>query len=169
MSGSPMDKLWAPWRIGYIQSAQKKPKKQQCIFCAAGKGKKEHVLFTTAHSMALLNIYPYNNGHTMVAPLRHVGEWGALTPEEGADLFTSVSRVMRGLDAVLRPEGYNVGVNIGRVAGAGIPGHMHVHIVPRWNGDTNFMPVMNATKVISQSLDELHRLFADADRHLREK
>lgn len=143
-------------------------KKQSCIFCAAHAGKKDFVLFKTCRCAALLNIYPYNNGHTMVAPLRHARDWHALSAEEGTDMFNSVSRVIRVLDAILKPDGYNIGANLGRTAGAGIPGHLHIHIVPRWNGDTNFMPVVNGTKVISQSLDELYARFLRADREMRE-
>jgi len=157
-----MDKLWAPWRITYIQGTGAK-KKAACIFCAAAKkASRDRVLFKTAHSLALLNIYPYNNGHAMVAPVRHIGDLRDLSPEEALDMFASVSRVIGNLDRVLRPDGYNVGINMGAAAGAGIPGHLHVHIVPRWNGDTNFMPVLNNTKVVSQSLAALHTLLTDA-------
>jgi ATP adenylyltransferase len=160
-----MDRLWAPWRIAYVQGTGKKREKQRCIFCDAAKGgHKQHVLFTTGRSIAILNIFPYNNGHIMVAPLRHTGQLSSLSPEEALDLFDAVSRVMRVLDRIIKPAGYNVGANIGRAAGAGIPGHLHLHIVPRWNGDTNFMPVVNSTKVISQSLEELHTRFMKADR-----
>lgn len=159
-----MDKLWAPWRISYIQGTGGK-KKAACIFCAAAKkASRDRVLFKGRHSLALLNIYPYNNGHAMVAPLRHTGDLRDLSPEEALDMFASVSRVMGNLDRVLRPDGYNVGINMGAAAGAGIPGHLHVHIVPRWNGDTNFMPVVNGTKIISQSLEELHKRFIAADK-----
>jgi ATP adenylyltransferase len=159
-----MDKLWAPWRITYIRGARAKKGRQQCIFCAANRGRKDFVLFKTGLSVAMLNIYPYNNGHTMVAPIRHTGELRALSEKEALDLFSSAKRVMDVLDTILKPAGYNVGINIGAAAGAGIPGHLHVHIVPRWNGDTNFMPAVNATKVISQSLEELFKRFKKADK-----
>ncbi|MGE5307611.1 MAG: HIT family protein [Deltaproteobacteria bacterium] len=160
-----MDRLWAPWRITYIRGTRKKGK-ERCIFCAARRDAKDYVLFKTARSVAMLNIFPYNNGHTMVAPLRHTGALQKLSRVEMEDLFLSVQRVMRVLDKVLAPQAYNVGMNLGRTAGAGIPGHLHVHIVPRWNGDTNFMPVTGGTKVISQSLDELYRTFVKEDKKL---
>jgi len=107
--------------------------------------------------MALLNIYPYNNGHVMVSPLRHVADICALTKEEMLDLFQLVAKSQKMLAKLLRPEGFNIGINIGRSAGAGITGHLHIHIVPRWRGDSNFMPTLNNTKVLSQSLDELYK------------
>ena len=164
-----MDTLWAPWRAPYILGTRSK-KKETCIFCAAAKHSgRDRVLFKSAESLAMLNIYPYNNGHTMVAPLRHTGDLKRLSPAEALDLFASVSRVMTVLDGLLRPDGYNIGINVGRAAGAGIPGHLHVHIVPRWNGDTNFMPSTNGTKVISQSLEELQRRFIAADTKKKRK
>jgi len=105
----------------------------------------------------MLNIFPYNNGHLMVAPLRHVRDISLLDKEEILDLFASLNRAKALLEKVLSPDGYNIGINVSRTAGAGIPGHLHIHIVPRWNGDTNFMPVLNNTKIISQSLEELHK------------
>jgi ATP adenylyltransferase len=150
-----MDKLWAPWRITYVQGK----KKSGCIFCQAKRqgAKKDFVLFKTKRSLALLNIFPYNNGHLMVAPLRHVRDISMLDNEEALDLFKSLSRAKALLEKVLSPDGYNIGINVSRTAGAGIPGHLHIHIVPRWNGDTNFMPVLNNTKIISQSLEELYK------------
>lgn len=105
---------------------------------------------------ALLNRYPYNNGHCLIAPYRHVGSLEALRPVEWHELFRMVQQLVRRLHATLRPHGFNVGLNLGRDAGAGIPGHLHVHLVPRWRGDTNFMPVLSDAKVVSQSLDELY-------------
>lgn len=150
-----MDKLWAPWRINYVQ----KKKESGCIFCRAKSPgiKKDFVVFKTKKSMVLLNIFPYNNGHLMVAPLRHVRDISLLDDEETLDLFKSLNRAKTLLEKVLAPDGYNIGINVSRTAGAGIPGHLHIHIVPRWNGDTNFMPVLNGTKIISQSLEELHK------------
>ena len=106
----------------------------------------------------MLNLYPYNNGHAMVAPRRHVGALERLRAEEWADMLQLLQSLIRRLQAALHPHGFNVGINVGRAAGAGIPGHLHVHVVPRRNGDTNFMPLLGQTKVISQSLDELYRL-----------
>ena len=105
----------------------------------------------------MLNIYPYNNGHILVSLKRHVTELSQLKEVEALDLIRSLSRTQKLLDKVLSPQGYNIGINLAESAGAGITGHLHVHIVPRWKGDTNFMPVLTNTKVISQALDELYR------------
>jgi ATP adenylyltransferase len=154
-----MDKLWAPWRINYVKA---KPSKK-CLFCKAALAKeKNHRIFITQHSLCILNIFPYNNGHVMVAPRRHVRELSELKEREVIDLFNSISTAKALLDKVLTPQGYNIGINISDVAGAGIPGHLHVHIVPRWKGDTNFMPVLFGTKIISQSLEELQKLLKNA-------
>lgn len=105
----------------------------------------------------MLNIFPYNNGHVMISPNRHIGNLTALSNQEVNDIFKTLRQVMRLLDKVLKPQGYNLGVNIGKCSGAGIPGHLHLHVVPRWEADTNFMPIMSNTKVIPQSLQELYR------------
>jgi len=150
-----MDRLWAPWRIAYIRGNTKK----KCVFCAANKSKakQNYVVLKTRYSVALLNIFPYNNGHLMVSPISHVGELTRLKDVEALDLFKTLTKAKKLLDKVLKPDGYNIGINISEVAGAGIPGHLHIHIVPRWKGDTNFMPVLAGTKIISQSLDELYK------------
>jgi ATP adenylyltransferase len=150
-----MDRLWAPWRITYIRGNKKK----KCIFCLANKSrqKQNYVVLKTRYSISVMNIFPYNNGHLMVSPIRHVGELQKLKDFEVLDLFKTLTKVKRLLDKVLKPDGYNIGINISEVAGAGIPGHLHIHIVPRWKGDTNFMPVLAETKIISQSLDELYK------------
>lgn len=148
------DKLWAPWRLKYIRSKKKKG----CIFCAAAKGGlRSGVVLKTKHSVALLNIFPYNNGHVMVAPIKHAKEPSFLSKDEYCDLWEAVLKIQAALKKALQPQGYNIGLNIGPTAGAGIPGHLHVHVVPRWKGDTNFMPVISGTKVISQSLSELEK------------
>ncbi len=149
-----MDKLWAPWRIGYI----KNKKSKKCIFCA----RKSYLLFKTRYSLAMLNRFPYNNGHVMIAPLRHIAKTSGLREEEALDLFRCLNKVIGLLDKVLKPHGYNAGINISKAAGAGIPGHLHIHIVPRWNADSNFMPVLADTKIISQSLEELLRQLKNA-------
>jgi ATP adenylyltransferase len=155
-----MDKLWAPWRISYVQGKKQKG----CLFCrAAKKTKNDFVVFTTAHSVCLLNIFPYNNGHLMVAPRRHVRDLAGLRAGESADLWQALVRAQKLLSKVLSPQGYNIGINLGDVAGAGIPGHLHVHIVPRWKGDTNFMPTLAGAKIISQSLEQLILRLREAD------
>jgi ATP adenylyltransferase len=150
-----MDRLWAPWRVSYIRGKKQK----KCIFCRDTKntGNQDYVLFSTKYSTCRLNIFPYNNGHVMVAPKRHIADPAALKQGEALDLFRALTRAKGLLDKVLKPGGYNIGINLFAVAGAGIPGHLHIHVVPRWKGDTNFMPVVFDTKVVSQSLDELYR------------
>jgi len=150
-----MATLWAPWRIDYVR----KPKKiKGCIFCRASKKNyKGPVILKAKYSTVLLNIFPYNNGHLMAAPRRHVRDTRQLNDVEMLDLYKTVDKAIVLLDKTLKPHGYNIGINLGKVAGAGIPGHLHIHIVPRWRGDTNFMPVISGAKVISQSLKELQR------------
>lgn len=148
-----MDKLWAPWRIGYVA---KKKKQKGCIFCRAKNSRiNDYVIFKTAKSVCLLNKYPYNNGHLMVCPLRHIGDISLLKEDEILDLFKSLNRAKDLLKKALKAQGYNIGINLTRTAGAGICGHLHLHVVPRWAGDTNFMPVVAGTKIISESLKEL--------------
>ena len=110
----------------------------------------------------MLNRYPYNNGHLMVAPVRHVGRLEKLMPEEWLEMFELMNDAMARLKKIMSPDGYNIGINLERVAGAGIPGHLHLHVVPRWIGDTNFMPALAGTKVISQSLSSAYRLLRAA-------
>lgn len=155
-----MDKLWAPWRINYV-SGKNKPK--GCIFCKAKtNSSKDYVIFKSKLTIVMLNIYPYNNGHLLVAPLRHVRDISQLSPEEALDLFNCLNKAKALLQKVLQPQGYNIGLNLTRTAGAGITGHLHMHLVPRWIGDTNFMPVFSNTKIISQSLDELAKRLKNA-------
>jgi len=150
-----MDKLWAPWRTAYLYAK----KKSGCIFCKSLKGKdKTWVVLKNEFSFVVLNKYPYNNGHILAAPIRHVADISSLREEEIVDLFKTVVKAKKILKQTLKPAGFNIGINIGSAAGAGITGHLHIHIVPRWKGDTNFMPVLNNTKIISQSLEELYRL-----------
>jgi len=151
------NRLWAPWRMEYIRVADK----TGCIFCEALKTDK-YVVYRTDKSMVILNAFPYNNGHIMIAPVRHVGEFESLTDEELFDLIKLLPLSITKLKAVYNPHGFNIGVNLGRPAGAGIIDHIHIHIVPRWVGDTNFMPVIGDTKVISQSLDESCKLLRTA-------
>jgi ATP adenylyltransferase len=156
-----MNSLWAPWRVKYIRHIGAKGKK--CIFCQAIKEKKNSFLvFKTKHSLALLNAFPYNNGHLMVSPLRHCGDLNCLKEDEVLDLFRTLKKVIALLNKTLKPQGYNIGLNLGRASGAGVPAHLHIHIVPRWRGDTNFMPILAGTKVISQSLQELRKTLIHA-------
>ncbi len=152
-----MDKLWAPWRSKYIYLRKIKA----CIFCGAKYArdhKARYILERSGHSFSMLNLYPYNNGHVMVAPYRHVSSLELLSEEELADLIRLVNAAKREIDRKMKPHGYNIGWNLGKVAGAGFSGHVHVHIVPRWTGDTNFIPVIGNTKVVSESLDAMYAL-----------
>jgi ATP adenylyltransferase len=152
-----MDRLWAPWRSKYIYLR----KRQKCIFCGA-KAEKDHggkyIVEKSRHSFAMLNLYPYNNGHVMVAPYRHVSSLAMLSDAELLDLMKLVNRITARIDGKMKPQGYNMGANIGRIAGAGFAGHVHLHIVPRWTGDTNFMPVVSDMKVVPESLDAMYKL-----------
>jgi len=157
-----IDKLWAPWRRKYIYLRNPKG----CIFCVGqAKGpndKKNYIIRRTKSSFSMLNIYPYNSGHLMVAPYKHEKDFSGLSSEELLDLVKLLSESLVLLKKKLKPDGFNVGINIGKVGGAGFSGHMHIHIVPRWNGDTNFMPIIADTKVVSESLSELYgRLKSD--------
>ncbi len=152
-----MERLWAPWRIGYILSDKKE---QGCIFCNALKANNDEeklILYRSKHSFIIMNLYPYNAGHLMVVPNRHLSSPLELTDEEQLDLFKLVNLGIRTIQKVMKPEGFNLGMNLGKTAGAGIDDHIHIHIVPRWNGDTNFMPTISDTKVISEALKETYK------------
>lgn len=165
MPSRGLGRLWAPWRSRFLY--QRRPR--GCIFCRAVRSRadhQQHVFRRSTHAFAILNLYPYNNGHIMVVPRRHVADIAQFTDAERLDIWRLVDAVRRQLTRVLKPHAYNVGINLGRDGGAGIPGHVHVHVVPRWRGDTNFMPTLGATKVISESLDELYQQLV-ADRPVR--
>ncbi len=156
-----MDQLWAPWRLAYIAAPPKPGQDTGCFLCrglAAADDRQHHIVLRTARSAVVLNRFPYNNGHLLVAPLAHKGRLDELSDGELLDLQVTLRRMIAVLDRAMKPDGYNVGLNLGKVAGAGLPGHLHWHIVPRWNGDTNFMPVLADVKVIPQSLDTLYDL-----------
>ncbi len=159
-------RLWAPWRQEYITSTvRKRWGSQRCLFCEKARSRadaRSQVLIRGDKAFSLLNRYPYSNGHLMIAPYRHVDSLEAVHEEEWLDLLRLANDGMARLKRVMKPEGFNLGVNLGRVSGAGIPGHLHLHIVPRWSGDTNFMPVLAHTKVISQSLEAAYRLLRRA-------
>lgn len=162
-----MKVLWAPWRIEYIRS----PKHDGCIFCdfpKENRDKERLILYRGEKAFVIMNNYPYNPGHVMVAPYRHVANWEELTDEELLEIMKLTQLMIRAIKKAMNPDGFNLGVNLGRVAGAGIDSHVHLHIVPRWNGDTNFMPVIADTKVIPESLeeayDELKRAIEEVER-----
>ena len=158
-----MDRLWAPWRSKYVSTAAQK-KNESCIFCEAVKSndEKSYIVFRGRKSFIILNVFPYNPGHIMIAPYRHVGTLEALDEEESAEIFDLVKLSLKVLRKVYNPDGFNVGVNIGRAAGAGIESHVHIHVVPRWNGDANFMPVIADTKVLPESLDDTYKKLKEA-------
>ena len=150
-----MDKIWAPWRREFVQLKKKKG----CIFCQTFKSKNDkenYLIFKSKHSFVMMNIFPYNNGHLMVAPHRHIGEFDKLNDKEMLDCLRLVQKSCRILKKILRPQAFNIGLNIGKEAGAGYAGHLHFHIVPRWRGDTNCMPVISDAKIIPQSLNNLY-------------
>ncbi len=150
-----MEQIWAPWRAVYIGGDHS----DRCIFCEKLESEQDErnlVLLRGELTFVMMNLYPYNNGHLLIAPKRHVGKIEEINEDEMTELFKMTQKMIKVL-RVFKPEGFNVGANLGRVAGAGVPGHFHIHIVPRWNGDTNFMPVLGETKVISESLEETYK------------
>ena len=154
--------LWAPWRLEYIRSADEAG---GCVFCAeaaAEVGGESLAVRRGERALVILNKFPYSSGHLLVAPLRHAGAFGGLEPDEVVELHALGAAGMRALDAVYAPEGYNLGWNLGRVAGAGIVDHVHLHVVPRWSGDTNFMPVLADVKVLPEHLLETRERLAAA-------
>jgi ATP adenylyltransferase len=154
--------LWAPWRLEYIQQADEL---DACIFCRAAAGNRDPeslVVHRAEWALVLLNRYPYASGHLMVAPVRHEGEFGALSAEEALEVHRLASVGLGVLAETMRPQGFNLGWNLGRIAGAGIVDHVHLHVVPRWAGDTNFMPVLADVKVMPEALEETRRKLADA-------
>ena len=151
-----MDRLWTPWRMEYIKGADQTDGCFLCDLPGKGDDAAAYILSRADAAFVILNIYPYNTGHLMVAPYRHIGGLGELTPEEGAEGFGLLRRSVDALTEAYQPHGFNIGMNLGRVAGAGIPDHLHFHVVPRWGGDTNFMPVLTQTKVLPELLDETY-------------
>ncbi len=157
----PNESLFAPWRIEYIRSLAK-PESDKCFLCEAAAAtseseKKERlVLWTTAHSVVLINRFPYTNGHLLVAPRGHVADLEAMSVDQRTDLMEQTTRGLELLKNALSPQGFNVGINLGRSAGAGVPGHIHQHVVPRWNGDTNFMSVIGEVRVVPEACSQLY-------------
>ncbi len=162
------DILYAPWRIGYILSEKEK----RCIFCVERPGSKEYdekhmILYRSEHCFVIMNMYPYNNGHLMVVPYRHASSMASLSQEEICDVFMTVRATERILNETFHSEGMNVGINIGKAAGAGVDEHIHVHILPRWFGDSNFMTTIGGTRVIPESFESAyHRLKEQFDKLL---
>ena len=157
-----MERLWAPWRMEYITEAPR----PGCLFCRVIEDPTDKdaalVVWRPDQAIVLLNKYPYNPGHVMVAPRAHVGGLEDLDDAQTADMMRALKRTITVLKASLKPEGFNIGANIGRVAGAGMPDHVHLHVVPRWSGDTNFMPVLGEVKVINEHLTQTAAKLSEA-------
>lgn len=152
-----MERLWAPWRMQYIQGIDKKD--EGCVFCtkpSENDDRKNLILHRGKHCFVLMNLFPYNNGHLMIIPYLHTSDISNLDSDTSNELWQLLCMSKDVLTKAFKPDGYNIGMNLGRPAGAGIDQHVHLHIVPRWNGDTNFIPVLSETKVISQTLHETY-------------
>jgi ATP adenylyltransferase len=148
-----MERIWAPWRMAYIENIDKE--ENDCIFCTKAAEERDDENFIVCREencFVLLNAYPYTNGHLLIAPYRHTGDLTSLSAEEAQGLMCAAARVVKALKQAMHPEGFNIGMNLGRPAGAGIADHLHLHIVPRWSGDTNFMSVCSDAKVIPEAL-----------------
>ncbi len=148
--------MWSPWRSEYISRASQD---EGCFFCshlASGEDEKNGVLWRGKRIFVVVNAYPYNSGHVMIAPNRHVGELAEVETRELHELIEATQRSVTVLREGLQPHGFNVGMNLGEIAGAGVPGHLHMHVVPRWGGDTNFMPVVGETKVLPEMLEQTY-------------
>lgn len=152
-----MEHIFAPWRKDFIENKEKK--EEGCIFCNRVKNEpsvENLVVFKGLHSFVILNKYPYNNGHLMVVPYRHTADFSSLSIEEMSDLMCNIKSSIEKLKQAYNPQGFNIGMNLGAVAGAGIAEHLHWHIVPRWSGDTNFMPITGKTKVLHEMLEDTY-------------
>ena len=160
-----IEQLWAPWRLAYVAKDSAAPK-DDCFICsglAQDDDRKNYIVQRGAESVVMLNKYPYNNGHLLIAPKAHKGRLDELTSAELLDINENVRHMVGVLEKAMKADGFNIGVNLGKAAGAGLPGHLHWHIVPRWNGDTNFMPVVADVRVIVQSLDALYDLLVKSE------
>jgi ATP adenylyltransferase len=152
-----MEKLFSPWRSQYISSFADKEKRDGCVFCGAYYGSSDEdslVVYRGQQAIVLMNLFPYNSGHLMVIPVRHTADFQSLTKTEMMETMELLSLSERALKELSSPQGFNIGMNLGRAAGAGIDSHLHWHIVPRWNGDTNFMPVLAEVKIVSEDMTE---------------
>lgn len=158
-----MDRLWAPWRLSYVAAPKPPGGEPPCFLCeglAAASDRENLIVRRSEFGAVVLNKFPYSNGHVLVVPQAHTATPGDLSDDETLDLQRLLIRVMAAFDNTIKPEGYNVGLNLGRAGGAGLPGHLHWHVVPRWAGDQNFMPVLADTRILVQSLDALYDVLA---------
>ncbi len=151
-----MDKLWSPWRSQYIDSFKEEKKSDECIFCNMENSEvadeKNLIVYKSKFTYIVLNLFPYNSGHLMIVPYRHTNDFSSFTEEENIEVMKCTQLCIKALGIAMKPHGFNIGANLGKVAGAGIDQHIHFHVVPRWNGDINFMPAIGEVKVISQDL-----------------
>lgn len=157
-----MERMWSPWRANHVATAERHPKDFTAgtLFerlVAEGEDEKNLILWRGAHVFVIMNLYPYNNGHLLIVPYRAVEGYEELSRDEQIELAGTLDRCIRWLKAALGPEGFNVGMNLGKAAGAGIPDHLHLHVVPRWRGDTNFMPTIGEVKVLPEALEVTYR------------
>ena len=155
-----MKRLFSPWRSAYIASFKNERKSRSCLFCRIAKQKNDEknlVVWRGQHCYIVLNLFPYNSGHLLIVPYKHTSDLTSLSNEENAEIMAATARGLKALKKVNGPHGFNFGANLGRVAGAGIEQHVHFHLVPRWNGDTNFMPVLADTKMISEDMKKTWR------------
>jgi ATP adenylyltransferase len=159
-----LERLWAGWRASYIETVVTEPEGFDCLFCRLARADEETGLVLERNELAyaVLNAYPYTSGHLMVAPMRHEGELDGLDRDEAMALITMTQRATTAVRAAYGPEGLNVGMNLGRAAGAGVPGHLHVHVLPRWSGDTNFMTSVAETRVLPEALSRSHERLREA-------
>lgn len=162
-----MEKLFSPWRSAYISSFAGSERSDGCVFCDAYNGSDDEaslLVFRGVEAFVLMNRFPYNSGHLMVIPVRHTSDFQSLTRAEQAEMMELLAASERALTELSKPQAFNIGMNLGRIAGAGIDGHLHWHIVPRWNGDTNFLPVIADVKVVSEDMagqwKRLRQIFA---------
>jgi ATP adenylyltransferase len=164
MENMKMERLWAPWRVAYIRNPGK-----GCFFCKGLQAKnprKALIIEKGKEAFTIMNRYPYNNGHLMISPMRHIGSIEQLNDTEVLDLYRLLTRAIKALNISMAPQGFNIGINQGSIAGAGVIDHMHIHLVPRWQGDTNFMPVLANTKVVSEALLDTYEKIKQGLKHM---
>ena len=168
-----MEKLWSPWRSQYIETFNSKKEKEGCVFCKAVdesiEDNKCHKVYDGKTCFAMLNLYPYNSGHLLVIPHKHYSKLSELSQNEIIEMMDVVQLAIKALESVMNPQGFNFGANLGKAAGAGIEDHLHFHIVPRWNGDTNFMPALGEVKIISQDILKTKELLINAFKKIIER
>ncbi len=159
-----MERLWAPWRLSYVASARPPADEDPCFICRSLAEQNDSgnlLAWRGRFCLVILNRFPYNNGHLLVAPNLHKGELHELGTDEVVEMHATLTRMTGVIRNMMKPDGFNIGLNLGKAAGAGLPGHLHWHLVPRWNGDTNFMPVISDTRVIVQSLEQFYSLLTE--------